>query len=76
LRWRRGHACNPRGAPALSELAVEEAIAESGLGARRRFPGPLFLAVAPVVRSIVDLDVAQLDVTPDGQFSRREAAVQ
>jgi 3-oxoacyl-[acyl-carrier-protein] synthase II len=39
-------------APALSErlaeLAVEEAIAESGLGARGHFPGPLFLAVAPI----------------------------
>jgi 3-oxoacyl-[acyl-carrier-protein] synthase II len=39
-------------APALSErlaeLAVEEAIAESGLGAHGRFPGPLFLAVAPI----------------------------
>jgi 3-oxoacyl-[acyl-carrier-protein] synthase II len=39
-------------APALSErlaeLAVEEAIAESGLGGRGHFPGPLFLAVAPI----------------------------
>ena len=42
----------PYSAPALSErlavLAVEEAIAQSGLGSRGRFPGPLFLAVAPV----------------------------
>src|SRR5499425_1633893 len=42
----------PYSAPALSdrlaELAVEEAIAQSGLGTRGHFPGPLFLAVAPV----------------------------
>jgi len=42
----------PYSAPTLSErlaeLAAEEAIAQSGLGARGHFPGPLFLAVAPV----------------------------
>jgi 3-oxoacyl-[acyl-carrier-protein] synthase II len=32
----------------LAELAAEEAIAESRLGSRGHFPGPLFLAVAPV----------------------------
>jgi len=32
----------------LAELAAEEAIAESGLGSRGNFPGPLFLAVAPI----------------------------
>src|SRR5258708_5473203 len=31
----------------LAELAVEEAITQSGIGSRGRFPGPLFLAVAP-----------------------------
>ena len=39
-------------APALSErlaeLVIEEAIAESGLGAGGDFPGPLFLALPPV----------------------------
>jgi len=43
---------DPYSAPDLSErlaeLAAEEAIAQSGLGSRGRFPGPLFLAVAPV----------------------------
>ena len=38
--------------PTLSErfadLAAEEAIAESGIGARGDFPGPLFLAVPPI----------------------------
>src|SRR5262252_8156838 len=42
----------PYSAPTLSErlaeLAAEEAIAQSGLGARGHFPGQLFLAVAPV----------------------------
>src|SRR5882724_6753695 len=32
----------------LAELAAEEAIAESGLGSRGNFPGPLFVAVAPI----------------------------
>jgi len=43
---------DPYSAPDLSErlaeLAAEEAIAESRLGSRGHFPGPLFLAVAPV----------------------------
>jgi 3-oxoacyl-[acyl-carrier-protein] synthase II len=42
----------PMNAPALSErlaeLAADEAVAESGIGARADFPGPLFLAVAPI----------------------------
>ena len=41
----------PLSAPAmaerLAELAIEEAIVQSGIGSRTRFPGPLFLAVAP-----------------------------
>jgi 3-oxoacyl-[acyl-carrier-protein] synthase II len=32
----------------LGELVAEEAIAQSGIGAKGDFPGPLFLAVAPV----------------------------
>ena len=32
----------------LAEIAAEEAIAQSGLGTRGHFPGPLFLAVAPI----------------------------
>jgi 3-oxoacyl-[acyl-carrier-protein] synthase II len=43
---------DPGSAPTLSErlaeLAAGEAIAESGLGARGHFPGPLFLAVCPI----------------------------
>src|SRR5258708_29100968 len=31
----------------LAEIAIEEAIAEAAIGSRDRFPGPLFLAVAP-----------------------------
>jgi 3-oxoacyl-[acyl-carrier-protein] synthase II len=42
----------PYSAPVLSErlaeFAMEEAITQSGLGSRGHFPGPLFLAVAPV----------------------------
>jgi 3-oxoacyl-[acyl-carrier-protein] synthase II len=32
----------------FAELAAEEAIAESGIGVRGNFPGPLFLAVPPI----------------------------
>ncbi len=32
----------------LAELATEEAVAQAGIGAKGNFPGPLFLAVAPV----------------------------
>jgi 3-oxoacyl-[acyl-carrier-protein] synthase II len=42
----------PLSAPALAgrlaDMAAEEAVAQSGIGAKGRFPGPLFLAVAPV----------------------------
>ncbi len=32
----------------FAELAAEEAIAESGIGAKGDFPGPLFVAVPPI----------------------------
>ena len=32
----------------LAELATEEAIGQSGIGRKADFPGPLFLAVAPI----------------------------
>ncbi|TMJ02160.1 MAG: beta-ketoacyl-ACP synthase [Alphaproteobacteria bacterium] len=32
----------------LAEIAAEEAIAQSGIGKRSDFPGPLFMAVAPI----------------------------
>ena len=32
----------------LAEMAAEEAIAQSGIGRRGDFPGPMFMAVAPV----------------------------
>ena len=32
----------------LGELVAEEAIAQAGIGTKGDFPGPLFLAVAPV----------------------------
>jgi 3-oxoacyl-[acyl-carrier-protein] synthase II len=42
----------PFSAPALcervAEIVIEEAVAESAIGARGDFPGPLFLAVAPI----------------------------
>ncbi|HXF87432.1 MAG TPA: beta-ketoacyl-ACP synthase [Xanthobacteraceae bacterium] len=42
----------PLTAPALSErladMAAEEAVAESGIGRKGDFPGPLFLAVPPI----------------------------
>jgi 3-oxoacyl-[acyl-carrier-protein] synthase II len=38
----------PALAERLAEIAIEEAIAESGLGSKSAFPGPLFVAVAPI----------------------------
>jgi 3-oxoacyl-[acyl-carrier-protein] synthase II len=35
-------------AECYADLAAEEAIAQSGIGARGEFPGPLFLAVPPI----------------------------
>jgi 3-oxoacyl-[acyl-carrier-protein] synthase II len=32
----------------LADVATEEAVAQAGIGAKGNFPGPLFLAVAPV----------------------------
>src|SRR5205807_9245299 len=32
----------------LADIATEEALAQSGIGSKGDFPGPLFLAVAPV----------------------------
>jgi 3-oxoacyl-[acyl-carrier-protein] synthase II len=42
----------PMSAPALAErmaeIAIEEALSDSAIGSRGMFPGPLFLAVAPI----------------------------
>src|SRR5882762_9396788 len=32
----------------LGDIATEEAIAQAGIGSKGNFPGPLYLAVAPV----------------------------
>ena len=32
----------------LADIATREALAQSGIGSKGDFPGPLFLAVAPV----------------------------
>jgi 3-oxoacyl-[acyl-carrier-protein] synthase II len=68
----------------LGELVAEEAIAQAGIGSKNDFPGPLFLAVAPVEvewpqrqelgRAIgpsteVDYD-AMLRVSGGGRFSQ------
>jgi 3-oxoacyl-[acyl-carrier-protein] synthase II len=68
----------------LADLATEEAIAQAGIGAKGDFPGPLFLAVAPVelewlprqeaaracgANDAIDYD-ALLRVSGGGAFSR------
>jgi 3-oxoacyl-[acyl-carrier-protein] synthase II len=40
----------------IADMVVEEALAESGIGAKGDFPGPLFLAVAPVEIEWVHLE--------------------
>ncbi len=39
---------SPALAGRLADMAAEEAVAQSGVGTKGHFPGPLFLAVAPV----------------------------
>jgi 3-oxoacyl-[acyl-carrier-protein] synthase II len=39
---------SPALAGKLADMAAEEAVAQSGVGSKGHFPGPLFLAVAPV----------------------------
>jgi len=40
--------CSAALSESFADLAAEEAIAESGIGSRGDFPGPLFLAVPPI----------------------------
>jgi 3-oxoacyl-[acyl-carrier-protein] synthase II len=40
--------CAPALSTRLADLAADEAISQSGIGGKGNFPGPLFLAVAPV----------------------------
>jgi len=67
----------------VADMATEEAIAQSALGSKGDFPGPLFLAVAPVEvewpqrlelgRAIGETDFdydAILRVSGGGQFTR------
>jgi 3-oxoacyl-[acyl-carrier-protein] synthase II len=43
-----GHFTAPDLSEKLATLAAEEAVTESGIGAKGNFPGPLFMAVPPV----------------------------
>jgi 3-oxoacyl-[acyl-carrier-protein] synthase II len=61
----------PMNAPELSErlaeMAAEEAVAQAGIGGRGAFPGPLFLAVAPVeVEWLQREQLAKASGTNDG----------
>jgi 3-oxoacyl-[acyl-carrier-protein] synthase II len=40
--------CGPELCERMGEMAAQEAVAQSGIGSRDRFPGPLFVAVPPV----------------------------
>jgi 3-oxoacyl-[acyl-carrier-protein] synthase II len=40
--------CGPSLCERMGEMAAEEAVSQSGIGSRGRFPGPLFVAVPPV----------------------------
>jgi 3-oxoacyl-[acyl-carrier-protein] synthase II len=39
--------CGPELCERIGEMAAEEAVSQSGIGSRGRFPGPLFVAVPP-----------------------------
>src|SRR5919108_5358737 len=54
----------------LAEMATDEALEQAAIGTKADFPGPLFLAVAPVEvewpqRRELGRDVGQLDITYD-----------
>ncbi|MEZ5765875.1 MAG: beta-ketoacyl-ACP synthase [Xanthobacteraceae bacterium] len=57
-------------APELSDrfadVATEEAVAQSGIGAKGNFPGPLFLAVAPVEMDWQQRQLLAAALGPDG----------
>jgi 3-oxoacyl-[acyl-carrier-protein] synthase II len=40
--------CGPALCERMGEMAAEEAVSQSGIGGRGRFPGPLFVAVPPI----------------------------
>jgi 3-oxoacyl-[acyl-carrier-protein] synthase II len=40
--------CAPALSERVAEIAIEEALGQSAIGSRGNFPGPLFLAVAPI----------------------------
>ena len=57
----------------LADIAAEEALAQSGIGRKADFPGPLFLAVAPVeVEWPQRIEVGRVVGKPD--FDRRRSA--
>src|SRR5262249_51048509 len=39
--------CGPALCERIGEIAAQEAVSQSGIGSRGRFPGPLFIAVPP-----------------------------
>ena len=60
----------------LADLATEEAIAQAGIGTRGDFPGPLFLAVAPIeLEWQPRQDVAQALGRPIAQQDDGQAAL-
>ena len=72
----------------LADIATEEAVAQSALGSKGDFPGPLFLAVAPVEvewpqrlelgRATGETDIdydAILRVSGGGQFTQYHRAI-
>jgi len=63
----------PVSAPELSErlgtLAVEEAIAQSGIGSKGSFPGPLFCAVAPVEMEWPQRRALAAEADPDKPYT-------
>src|SRR5437763_14679591 len=54
----------------LAEMATEEALAQASIGSRGDFPGPLFLAVAPVETEWPQrLEVGRAITKPDFEIS-------
>src|SRR5499426_3902729 len=61
--------CSTALAERLADMVAEQAIAQSALGAKGDFPGPLFLAVAPVEIEWPHREAVAADMRANGNVS-------
>src|SRR5262245_28961920 len=61
--------CSTTLAEKLADMVAEEAIAQAAIGRKREFPGPLFLAVAPVEIEWPHREAVSADARANGAVS-------